>query len=163
VSEFGQHIVGISSLIAASVVFVSALRSRNLFALTMRFAAGSALTAAGFAALGGGAVAFAVALGYAAVCPVVLLVVTASSARAVKTQADKFAWPSATIAACALGGAICFALPELRVFGGDQGKLADVSWIAGLFFVVAAGCNALLGYGERGAFASLRRGSEHAR
>jgi hypothetical protein len=160
--EFVQQVGAIALLLAAFAACASALASRSFFVLAVRLAAGAALCAAGLASAGAGTAAMAIALGYAIVCPIVLLTIVVPGARAAKTQATIFKALPAALAATVLGVVIIAAPQDLHVLGASLGTSGGASWIAALLFAAATGCTALLGYGERGVLGAGKAGREHA-
>lgn len=143
--------------LAAGLVFVAiataiaVVNARSLFVMSVAVAATSAVAAAAVLALRGGDGALALAAFGVGLAPVILLAGVLLSARVTKTPARAVA----VLSIVGITGAIAVVLlvaPELRdaqprpIGGGDA---ADI-WLAALLFVVAVGCAALLGYGERG-------------
>lgn len=141
--------------IAAAIAVVNA---RSLFVMSVAIAATSAVAAAAVLALRGGDGALALAAVGVGLAPVVLLAGVLLSARVTKAPARGVAVLSAFGVAGAVAVALYVAqdLPHARPQAIASGDAASV-WLAALVFVVAIGCAAILGYGERGVLERQRR------
>jgi len=135
--------------LGAGVMAVAALRARSLFVTAACVAGVVALAAAAALLLGGGDGAVAMAAFGVAFAPLVIMAGVLLTARTARTTRGGL-WVSVVAVVAGLAAAAVIA-PEL---GGAPAALlshAPISlWLGALVFVAAAGCVAVLGYGERG-------------
>jgi hypothetical protein len=143
--------------LAAGLVFIAialaiaVVNARSLFVMSVGIAAVSAVSAAAVLALRGGDGALALGTFGVGLAPIILLAGVLLSARVTKAPARGVAVLSAIGVAGAVAVALYVAqdLPHARPQAIASGDAPSV-WLAALLFVVAIGCAAMLGYGERG-------------
>jgi hypothetical protein len=141
---FAVVLIGLCAALSIGV-----LTARSLFAMVMRLAALAAVGAAALLALGQGEAALTLALVGAGVAPTLLFGGILLSARAAKPRKHKPWFSLIAVAVCA--GALLWAARDLAVAPPPViGAGPVVLWLGVLVLVSAAGCAALLGYGERG-------------
>jgi hypothetical protein len=158
------EIASAGAWLAASFVFIAiavaiaVVNSRSLFVMSVAIAATSALAAAAVLALRGGDGALAVAAFGVGLAPIILLAGVLLSARVTKAPARGVAMLSAIGVAGAVIVVLHVAqdLPNAHAQSTGSGDPPGI-WLAALLFVVAIGCAALLGYGERGVLEPRRR------
>jgi hypothetical protein len=151
----GLHWLALFLAGAAGAAALGAVLARSLFAMCLYLTVAGALSAACLLALNAGEGALALVLVAAAWAPILLLAAMLLSSRAAKPRQGRRRW--LTLAgAGAVAGAAIWAVSDLGPAIAPMGR--DIAtglgfWLAPLLLVPAAGCIALLGYGERGALA----------
>jgi hypothetical protein len=142
----------LSVALVAGVAAIAAamLAARTMFVMCVALAAMAALGAAALAAMDAGEAGLALAAFGVGLSPVLLLSGVLLSARAAKRSSRGLPLVSVLAIGAGLMMAVLIA-PDLAVAPQTVAPMAPGGfWLAGLVFVAAAACAALLGYGERG-------------
>jgi hypothetical protein len=152
--------VAIVAMLLGVGAAIAVLAARSLFSACIGLAALCACASAALLGLGYADGALALAAFGVGIAPVVLLAGLLLTGRAVKPRARGRPWISIIAAACA-ATAMLWAAPTLGIAEPIAAPRGGVPLaLAALVFVAVAACVALLGYGERGALAAPRKGSD---
>ncbi|MGE0596620.1 MAG: hypothetical protein AB7P07_09640 [Hyphomonadaceae bacterium] len=154
VLSLGMQAIALLLALAALVCAGGVMMARSFFAIAMYAGAAAAFAAGALLALGAPYAALAIAVVGAGLTPVLVLAVSALTARAARPR-RRFAWLTAigALAAAALAGAGAAlglatpAAPERLALAADAS-----AWLAPLLLVLAFVGAGLLGFGERGVF-----------
>lgn len=157
--------LAVAFMALALTLAAAAVVSRSLFAMALYVCLCAVAVAAATAAIGLDTGALAATTAGGVWLPLLLFMGFALGARAVKPTSGAWPWASlftvAVLAAIVIWSTRGHALLPVDIVGSIvRGGASITPGLAALALVTAAGCVALLGYGERGVLSQTRRGVE---